>query len=186
MDHHVLETARLTLRPLAVQDAEAYLAYLERNAAYLQPWEPARDRHFYTIDRQRADLEGMVTDMRHGSSARYIAFERDGTPIVASINLSNIRRGVIHGAIVSYSVGETIAGRGYATEMLHAVVNYAFDVLRLHRIEASYQPNNRASGRVLEKAGFVVEGYARDYLFLDGAWRDGVLVSRRNEAWSTP
>lgn len=62
-------------------------------------------------------------------------------------------------------------------------VRYAFDVLNLHRLETSYQPANERSGRVLRKLGFVVEGYARDYLLLNGSWRDGILVSLTNPDW---
>jgi len=65
-------------------------------------------------------------------------------------------------------------------EAAGAVVTYAFETLRLHRLETSYQPTNERSGRVLRKLGFVVEGYARDYLFLNGAWRDGILAARIN------
>ncbi len=61
-----------------------------------------------------------------------------------------------------------------------ATIDYAFRELRLHRIMANYRPENGRSGRLLERLGFVREGYARDYLFIDGAWRDHVLTSKTN------
>jgi len=74
-------------------------------------------------------------------------------------------------------------GRGIATEAAAAVIRFAFDELDLHRLETGYFPHNIASGKVLRKLGFNVEGYARDYLFIDGAWRDSILVSLINERW---
>jgi ribosomal-protein-alanine N-acetyltransferase len=178
-----IRTERLSLEPLREHHAMAFLAYYQRNRAYLQRWEPLRDETFYTEEHQRSEIAKTEADAKRGSCARFIAFEPRSDAIVASFNLWNIRRGVIHAAIVGYSVDERRAARGYATEILQAIVRYAFGTLGLHRIETSYQPDNRASGRVLHKNGFIVEGYARDYLFLNGAWRDGVLVSLTNDAW---
>jgi len=63
------------------------------------------------------------------------------------------------------------------SEALRAGDGFAFEELRLHRIMANYRPENERSARLLERLGFVREGIARDYLFVDGAWRDHVLTS---------
>jgi ribosomal-protein-alanine N-acetyltransferase len=178
-----LHTERLTLEPLAQRHAAAFLAYHERNRMHLQPWEPARDGAFYTLETQQADILVSEADAERGSCVRFVAFAHGSPEIVASVNLWNIRRGSIHSAIIGYSVDGLSEGRGYATEAAGAVVRYAFDTLNLHRLETSYQPVNERSGRVLRKLGFVVEGYARDYLLLNGAWRDGILVSLTNPNW---
>ena len=66
------------------------------------------------------------------------------------------------------------------SEALRATNAFVFDVIRLHRIMANYRPENVRSGRLLERLGFVREGIAKDYLFIDGAWRDHVLTSLTN------
>ncbi len=178
-----LQTARLRLEELAPGHAAEYLAYRVRNRAHLERWEPATDPGAFTAAYQAHEIATSLTLARAGESVRFVAFEKRGTEIVASINLWSIRRGISQSAVLGYSVGATYEGRGFATESARAVVDFAFSTLGLHRVETSYQPVNERSGRVLRKLGFVVEGYARDYLFLDNAWRDAVLASRTNEAW---
>ena len=51
---------------------------------------------------------------------------------------------------------------------------------------ANYVPSNRKSASVLARLGFTIEGYAREYLFIDGAWRDHVLTSLTNRKLSSP
>ncbi|MGZ5073057.1 MAG: GNAT family N-acetyltransferase, partial [Usitatibacter sp.] len=81
-------------------------------------------------------------------------------------------------------------GMGLMAEALRATNAFMFRTLRLHRIMASYRPENSRSGRLLERLGFAREGLAKDYLFIDGAWRDHVLTSllnpRFDPAWVEP
>ncbi|MDQ6825700.1 MAG: GNAT family N-acetyltransferase [Candidatus Eremiobacteraeota bacterium] len=178
-----LRTERLRLEPLSTRHSAAYLDFYERNRAHLEPWEPARDEAFFTLAHQQARIAEDEIAAEQGSRVRWIMFDASDSEIVADIALSNIRRGVIHAATLGYAVDAQHQGRGYATEAAVAVVRFAFDVLNLHRLETGYQPQNDRSGRVLRKLGFLVEGYARDYLLIAGAWRDSILVSLTNDAW---
>jgi len=177
-------TDRLVIEPLTITHAPAYLAYLTRNRAHLEPWEPARQPEFYTLAYHMAAIAAHELDPLAGTSARFVGFARDGRDdVVTNVNLWMITRGVGHHATIGYSVDASAQGAGIATEAVGAVVRYAFETLGLHRVQTSYQPTNERSGRVLRKLGFVVEGYARDYLLVAGAWRDGILVSRTNPEW---
>ena len=77
--------------------------------------------------------------------------------------------------------GVRYAGRGYMRRAVDLVLDFAFGELRLHRVEAACIPGNERSLGLLEKAGFVREGYARRYLLIDGRWQDHVLLSRTAE-----
>lgn len=68
-------------------------------------------------------------------------------------------------------------------EALTAAVKYTFEEMNLHRIMANYMPANERSGKLLRQLGFTLEGYARDYLLLEGGWRDHILTSLINEHW---
>jgi ribosomal-protein-alanine N-acetyltransferase len=85
-------------------------------------------------------------------------------------------------ASLGYWAGERYAGKGYTTAAVRAVVRHAFEDLELHRVEAACQPDNFASRRVLEKAGFIQEGAARAYLKINGDWRDHLLFGIVNDA----
>jgi ribosomal-protein-alanine N-acetyltransferase len=178
-----LRTERLRLEELAPPHAAALLAYRLRNRAHLERWEPAVDADAYTPAYQTRDIAASVMTARADKSVRFLVFEADGSDVVASINLWSVRRDVSQSATLGYSVDAACEGRGYTTEAARAVVAFAFAAMGLHRVEATYQPVNDRSGRVLRKLGFVVEGYARDYLYLNGTWTDAILTSITNDAW---
>jgi ribosomal-protein-alanine N-acetyltransferase len=54
----------------------------------------------------------------------------------------------------------------------------------MHRITASYLPHNQRSGKLLKRLGFVVEGYAYDYIMINGKWEDHILTSLVNPNWN--
>lgn len=79
---------------------------------------------------------------------------------------------------LGYTLMQPYWGMGYASEAIAAVAEYGFRTMGLHRIEAITRPQNRASIRVLEKNGFVREGYFKQNVFWNGAFHDSVLFGR--------
>jgi ribosomal-protein-alanine N-acetyltransferase len=64
------------------------------------------------------------------------------------------------------------------TAAVKGVLPFCFETLRLHRVEAACIPTNTASIRLLERCGFLREGYARQYLCINGVWQDHLLFAR--------
>jgi ribosomal-protein-alanine N-acetyltransferase len=177
----VLETARLLVAPVTPEHAAAQLAYYGRNAAHLAAWEPTRPSDFLTLGYWESAGRRSVDDARAGWAYRFIAFAHtDRTKMLASVNLNNVVGGVFAAAHLGYSVDADEQGVGIGTEAVGAVVAFAFERLRLHRVMANYQPTNERSARLLRRLGFVPEGFARDYLFIAGAWRDHVLTAKHH------
>ena len=120
----------------------------------------------------------------HEQYARYLArSRRDGfvgllirrlsdDAILGSIEISQISRGNFQSAYLGYLIGAPFANQGYMTEALSLALDYAFDRLRLHRLEANLQPSNAASRALVRRLGFTREGYSRRYLKIAGRWRD--------------
>ena len=175
-----LATPRLRIRVASARDAPNLLAYHERNRERFRPWEPDPPPNFYTLAYWERFAAGETGDATGDSRLRLLALEPDDSTLVASINLQSIERGVIQRTILGYSIDAAYEGLGLAREAVGAIVNFAFETLHLHRVEANYQPSNARSAALLRALDFVIEGYARDYLFLAGAWRDHILTSRTN------
>lgn len=109
---------------------------------------------------------------RRDDSACFFVCRVEDKRIVGAMNLSQVVRGNFQSAYLGYYAGEPYAGRGYMTEALRLLLSHAFGRMKLHRIEANIQPDNAASLALVERAGFVKEGYSRRYLKICGRWRD--------------
>jgi RimJ/RimL family protein N-acetyltransferase len=78
---------------------------------------------------------------------------------------------------VGWVVRRDAWGKGYATEAAREVIRFAVEDLGLHRVEATCDPSNGASARVMEKAGMTQEGRLRDHMLVRGRWRDSLLYA---------
>lgn len=80
-------------------------------------------------------------------------------------------------AEIGYMLLPAYHNKGYVTEAVKATIQYGFEKLKLHSIEAIIAPENYASAKVLEKNGFVKEAHFKDYEFYDGKFIDSVVYS---------
>lgn len=103
--------------------------------------------------------------------------------IVGVINLSQIFRRSFQNAYLGYSLGVKYKGNGFMTEAVALVLRFAFKDLKLHRLEASVQPENLPSIAVLLRCGFTKEGFSRKYLKIAGRWRDHERFAIIREDW---
>jgi ribosomal-protein-alanine N-acetyltransferase len=180
----VLETARLRLALPLLSDADALVAHLTRNHDRLRPWSPPEAPGARTREGARRRIESMQAEYRAQQGVRFW-LRHKGEPtggFVGAASLTNIVFGAFRACQLGYHLDGAAVGQGLMQEALEAIIRYAFDELRLHRIMANYLPTNERSGRLLRRLSFVVEGYARDYLFIGGAFQDHVLTSLTNTA----
>ena len=176
----VVKGEGVTLRAPRGADYEAWSALRQLSHAYLQPWEPTWPEDDLTRPAFKRRLAIYAREIDAGNAWPFFIFDADQT-LVGAITLSNVRRGVAESGTLGYWIGRPFAGRGHATAAVRGLVAHAFDDLRLHRVEAACVPTNLASRRVLEKAGFTLEGQARAYLKINGAWADHLLFGVVND-----
>jgi [ribosomal protein S5]-alanine N-acetyltransferase len=169
--------ARVHLRYPAMQDYAAWAELRALSRQHLTPWEPQWARDELTRSSFRRRLRAVQREARDDLGYSYLIFAETPPRLVGGLNLSNIRRGIAQTASIGYWIGAPYAGRGLMTDAVRSVVPFAFSALRLHRLEAACLPTNAASTRVLEKAGFRLEGRARQYLKIDGRWQDHNLFA---------
>ena len=101
------------------------------------------------------------------------------------VNFSEIVRGAFNSAYVGYYGFSPLAGDGYMTEGFALALDYAFERLKLHRVEANVQPANERSIALVTRVGFEREGYSRRYVKIGGRWRDHVRFAMLAEDWAT-
>ncbi|HTN48483.1 MAG TPA: GNAT family N-acetyltransferase [Burkholderiaceae bacterium] len=174
----VLTTPRLVLEPMAPQHASRLAQFFVRNEAHLRPWDPPRPRGITEVEFWIAEAQRAVDDQADGAVARWVLLLRDDPDrIVGRVNFTQIVRGPFQSCMLGYAADGRCQGRGLMFEALQAALDHAFRGLRLHRVQANHVPENQRSARLLQRLGFQVEGLARNYLFINGAWRDHVLTA---------
>lgn len=180
----VLLTSRLIVRLLQQNDTNAIVNYYVENRAFLEPFEPFRPSNFYTRDFWAQQIEKSIIEFGYDRSLRLFLFKKDEPrKIIGAVNFTNISQGILYSCSLGYSLAENEQGHGYMNEALKTAIEYVFNELNMHRISANYMPHNRRSANVLRKLGFAIEGYARDYLLINGKWEDHIRSSLINENW---
>lgn len=180
-----LEGRRVVLRPLTMTDFDAWQEVRRRNKAWLTKWEPrpslghpdpVEDRRAFAARCSARDREREL-----GTGYGFGIFVAGR--FAGEINLNTIQRGPFQNAYIGYWIDEAEAGNGYVPEAVVLVLRFAFEELRLHRVQISIIPRNRASRRVVEKLGLRDEGVARRYLEINGAWEDHIRYAMTAEEW---
>jgi ribosomal-protein-alanine N-acetyltransferase len=180
----VLKTGRAILRLPEPAEAQAVLDYYKKNRDHLINAGPAWPNDYLTTGYWQNQLAVNQRDFQDDRSLRFFLFDRQNPEVVTgSANLSNLVRSAAQYCTMGYSIDKEREGKGQMKEALQSVITYGFTAMNLHRIMANYQPENSKSGGLLRSLGFSVEGYARDYLYIDGKWRDHVLTSIINPNW---
>jgi ribosomal-protein-alanine N-acetyltransferase len=159
-------------------DYPEWVALREASRDFLTPWEPTWPSDDLTRSAFRRRIKRYVEDQRADQAYAFLIFRAKDNALVGGLTLANVRRGVAQSGSLGYWMGAKFARQGYMTAAVRALIPFVFGGLRLHRLEAACIPANSASIRLLEKTGFQREGYAREYLCINGRWQDHLLYAR--------
>lgn len=173
----VLNGRRVFLRPPQLNDWAEWAQLRAESREFLTPWEPTWADDELTRNAYRRRLRRYGRDAKDGFGYAFFIFHKADEMLLGGLTLSNVRRGVTQSCSVGYWTGRPHAGKGYMQDGLRTVLSFVFDDLGLHRLEAACLPDNDRSKAVLRKVGFQEEGYAREYLCIDGKWQDHVLFA---------
>ena len=179
-----IDTERLILATPAPGQAQAGLDFISRNRDHLRRWNPPEPEGLYTLEHWQQAVLKNAAAFEAGSAVRFWLSPREQPElVVGSIGFSQIFRGPFCSCVLGYQIDAAFEGKGLMSEALRAAMIYMFEQQTLHRIAANYRPENVRSGRLLARLGFRIEGFARDYLFIDGDWRDHILTSATNSGF---
>ncbi|QDZ00517.1 GNAT family N-acetyltransferase [Nitratireductor mangrovi] len=168
---------RITLKFPTGKEYAEWAALRGASRDFLQRWEPAWTSDELDRPAWRLRMKRYREELSRGGGATFLIYLNDSGEMAGGISIGNIRRGVAQSGQIGYWMGERYAGRGIMLDALRLTRGYAFETLKLHRIEAACIPDNNRSIRVLEKAGFTREGLLRSYLKINGSWQDHYLYA---------
>jgi [ribosomal protein S5]-alanine N-acetyltransferase len=168
----------VVLRAPQMSDYAEWAALREASRGFLTPWEPTWPPDDLTRGSYRRRIKRYTEDQRSDLAYPFFVFRKHDNVLVGGLTLANIRRGCAQTGNLGYWTGAAHARRGHMTAAVGSFLPFAFQTLRLHRVEAACIPANVASIRLLEKTGFRREGFAREYLCIDGVWQDHLLYAR--------
>jgi len=176
---------RVTLRTLSEHDYDGWIDVRNRCREWLVPWEPrprgapppAEDRGSFSARCAIRERERQL-----GTGFGFGIFVAGA--FAGEITLSSIQRGPFQSGFIGYWIDEALAGQGYVPESVVMVLHFAFEALRLHRVEISIIPRNTASRRVVEKLNLRMEGVAERLLEIDGVWEDHARFAITAEEWA--
>jgi ribosomal-protein-alanine N-acetyltransferase len=184
----VLQSDEITLRPARFRDRARWNQVRAENKEWLTPWEatlpvipfgsPALENHT-----ERPTFYQMVRLLNHEARAgrSYSFLIWSGANMVGQVTMGGVMYGALRGAHIGYWIDRNFANKGLTTQAVKLVSGFGFAELGRHRIEINVRPENAASCRVAEKAGFVMEGQRKAFLHIDGAWRDHICFVKNNE-----
>ncbi len=176
---------RIRLATLVDADYDSWLAVRTRCRSWLVPWEPrSKGAPFAPEDAASfAARCGMRERERQlGTGFGFGVFLEDR--FAGEITLSSIQRGPFQNGTIGYWIDQDLAGLGLVPEAVVVVLQFAFETLRLHRIEVAIIPRNASSRRVVEKLGLRSEGVALGFLEINGEWEDHVRYAMTYEEWT--
>ena len=168
---------RVFIKKPTKKDCQGLRSLITRSKQLHYPWvvhpEPTEQECQNYISRcQNDDFEGLLI------------CHLDTNRIVGVANLSQIIYRGFHNAYLGYYVDVDFAGQGLMTQGLRLAINHAFYTLKLHRLEANIQPENRKSIALIQRLGFCKEGFSQRYLKINGEWRDCERWALTIENWS--
>ncbi|TKC15747.1 GNAT family N-acetyltransferase [Robertmurraya kyonggiensis] len=180
------KTQELFIRQLEITDAEDLLKLEIENRDFFQLYAPLKDEKFYTLDGQVERIKNWVLLAEQDSVYAFGIFLTDSKQLIGNVTLSEVARGNYQSCWIGYSLDRKQNGKGYMTKAVKLVVDYGFNELKLHRIEAGVMPHNIGSMKVLEKAGFHKEGIAIENVKINGKWENHQTLAIVNNEKDKP
>lgn len=170
---HTLETDRIYFKPLSPEDAKAIYAYTsDEEVSRFIGWKLMK-----TVEETREFVKTMIKREQAGTHMYASVADKATRAIIGTVMIFDFDREA-NQAEVGYVFHKAYWGRGYGTESLALVSDFALDTLKLHKLHASVVDVNVGSARSLEKNGYVLEGRLKDHYFIENNYYDSLLYGK--------
>jgi len=165
--------------------ANATLDYFTKNEEHFKKSMPQWEEDFLTFEYQLKLLMKQQKEIQAGRLFKFWLFEASENPsneIIGDISLNNIVRGAFQSCHIGYKLNAKHVGKGLMQEALQACIDYAFNELKLHRLEVNIMPSNINSIALAERLMFKKEGFSPNYLKINGKWENHIRYAMLNES----
>lgn len=168
-----LEGEKLKFTQMITEDSEAVHSFAsDPDVSRFIGWPLT-----HSLEETTTYVEEMIRRDKSGSHIYANIIEKSTNKIVGTAMVFNFNKVAKH-AEIGYVFHKDVWGRGFCTETVKLICDFAFGELQIHKLHAQVNAANIGSSRVLEKNGFELEGRLRDYHFVDGQYYDSLLYGK--------
>lgn len=172
-----LQGERIVLQPPLLRDWPEWEAVRRRNAEHLKPFEPSWPDDCLTRDFFKRRLKRQLWDWENNAARYFLIRLASDNTLIGGININHLNLGAARHGSLGYWLDEAYQGQGFMTQSVRCVIHHMFHDMHLHRAQAACIPENEKSMRVLRRVGMIEEGFAKDYIQINGLWRDHHLFA---------
>jgi ribosomal-protein-alanine N-acetyltransferase len=178
-------TSNLILNTPCLDDLAAIHDFEIRNKEHLKRWESAISKNETSLKKEvKNRLNIWIKEYKEKRSIRFLMRQKESlNKIIGFCHFTQIFLGPFQASYLGYKIDYEYEGKGLMFEALEASIRYVFEDLKLHRIMANYMPINLRSANLLNRLGFKIEGFAKNYLLINNKWEDHVLTALSKEEW---
>lgn len=176
-----IRTNRLLLRPFRYNDDDDMLQYWVSDPKIQSMYsEPI----YSTKDEVKGLLDKYISSYQREDYYRWAIIERASNACIGQLAIFLVDN-KNHFCEIEYCIGNQFQRKGYCSEAVQAIVDYAFHNINIHKMQVCHKENNIASKGVIQKCGFTYEGTLRDYFFMDGKYVSRLYYSMLRNEWDT-
>ena len=165
----------LSLREPTRRDEQQWIELRQKSQDFLKKWEPAWPKDDLTRAGFHRRLRNYTRQRQSGDAQTYFLFDDAKNLLLGGLSLTRIRKQPTASAVLGYWMGKEDAGNGYMSDGVRAALEHAFNRMNLDEVNAACLPRNKRSIALLEKSGFVRNGYSPKHLEINGVKEDHIL-----------
>lgn len=174
----LITTKRLQIRPLEKKDFKVWQRAYSNSEIKQNQWDlSVKSKKELSLDHYNKVLIAQKNNRDQDKFYDLAVFSKMNGELIGFVSLMDLSRSAFQNAYLGYRIFSPYWKQGYGKEMVKAVIELAFNDLKLHRVEAGIDPNNRRSIFLARSVGMRKEGLKKRALYLGNKWQDIVMYS---------
>ena len=179
-----LQFGNFEILPLFDLAPDTVAKFYQKNKAFLKPTSPSPAPGFFTSEFWENRISTSLAEWTQGSAHRWGIIEKSNPQaMIGAMNYTQIFRGAFNACYLGFCLDQDFQSQGIMKKALILSLNHIFKEIGLHRVMANHLEDNHKSEKLLNSLGFKKEGLAKNYLQIDGQFRDHCMRSLNRKQW---